>query len=107
MTAICQFCRALIVGPDALGDSEAARQKEYRQLSFLVSVHMSGEHDTDAGQEMMAVMGLAGSAIAMRYVSSSDAALDSFRVDAADKLIGTLAPAPVAPLISLAVGDCA
>jgi hypothetical protein len=102
MIATCQFCRQMIAGP-ALPDEPTEVQSAwaYRQLSMLVSNHMSERHQQEAGSEIFMAMALAGAAVAMRYVASADARLDSLRVVAGEQLIAAFTPAPPAPLVSL------
>jgi hypothetical protein len=104
MIATCQFCKLLIVGPEVVTfvRTPDAVRHEYRQLSMIVAAHMSSSHPTEAGQEIQLAMALAGGAIAMRFVESSDPQVDSERVAAADLLIASFSPAPAGPLVSLA-----
>jgi hypothetical protein len=102
MTALCQFCRQIIVGPEpAAPPSDRRTEWEYRQLSLLISFHMMDDHEEEAGQEITAASALAGAAIAMRYVTSSDPSLDTARRKAGEALMETFQPAPHAPLPSL------
>lgn len=102
MTATCQFCRSMIQGPGLTAESSPERKQwAYRQLSLLVSAHMSNDHIDEAGTEITAAMMQAGAAVAMRFVLSSNPVLDAERVAAGDRLVSAFSPAPVAPLVTL------
>lgn len=102
MIATCQFCKGMIVGPEVADDaSDERRAYAYRQLSLLVSHHMSDRHEEEAGREIMMAMALTGAAVAMRYVASGDARLDTYRVAAGEMLIEALRPAPQSALLTL------
>jgi hypothetical protein len=96
MIARCQFCSQSIVGADHLDDSRA-----YRQLSLLVSTHMTLEHFGEAGAEVLTTANLAGAAVAMRYVDSLDPKVHGWRVKVGEALMQTFNPAPEAPLPAL------
>lgn len=96
MIALCQFCNQM-VSFDSLQTDLA-----YANLSTLVAAHMSQFHSQDVGREINRAMLLAGAAVAMRYVSSADARLDSERVAAGERLVAAFTPAPAEPLVSLA-----
>lgn len=118
MIATCQFCQQMIVGPEssaasisqsefvefegALYVAQRAREVEYRKLSLLVSAHMVQWHREDAGRSVEGAMALAGAAMAMRFVASSDAAVDAEREKAGRLLVEQFTPKPPGPLVSLA-----
>ncbi|HLJ43484.1 MAG TPA: hypothetical protein VKT12_04630 [Candidatus Binataceae bacterium] len=102
MIATCQFCKELIRGPErAEVNSDEARAYEYRQLSMLVSWHMSEKHRDECANEMTTTMALAGAAFAMRYVMLSDGIVEEWRDRTGRALMETFDPSPPSRVNSL------
>lgn len=102
MIATCQFCKEIIRGPERpaiVADVSAARAFEYRQLSLLVSAHMTGKHMEEAGSEIITMFTLAGAAIAMRYVDATDPVVHEWRNVMGETLMEQFQPRPAKPLI--------